>query len=106
FSSRRRYTRFSRDWSSDVCSSDLKLLVRGGRGPQIPVPIQTERKLHIRPPVAAQHLKRRLGLLLSNALGGLGPLQVAAGPLHLEIGRASCRGRVEMSGAAAETDKE
>src|SRR5690606_40825195 len=27
FSSRRRHTRFSRDWSSDVCSSDLKGLV-------------------------------------------------------------------------------
>src|SRR5690606_8976948 len=26
FSSRRRHTRFSRDWSSDVCSSDLKLI--------------------------------------------------------------------------------
>src|SRR5690606_40094690 len=26
FSSRRRHTRFSRDWSSDVCSSDLKIL--------------------------------------------------------------------------------
>src|SRR5690606_40663978 len=26
FSSRRRHTRFSRDWSSDVCSSDLKYL--------------------------------------------------------------------------------
>src|SRR5690606_40284262 len=25
FSSRRRHTRFSRDWSSDVCSSDLPL---------------------------------------------------------------------------------
>src|SRR5690606_40041418 len=29
FSSRRRHTRFSRDWSSDVCSSDLH---RGHRG--------------------------------------------------------------------------
>src|SRR5690606_40332522 len=28
FSSRRRHTRFSRDWSSDVCSSDLFDLVR------------------------------------------------------------------------------
>src|SRR5271165_7224850 len=28
FSSRRRHTRFSRDWSSDVCSSDLKGKVR------------------------------------------------------------------------------
>src|SRR5690606_40517060 len=27
FSSRRRHTRFSRDWSSDVCSSDLRVLV-------------------------------------------------------------------------------
>src|SRR5690606_27269341 len=26
FSSRRRHTRFSRDWSSDVCSSDLPLV--------------------------------------------------------------------------------
>src|SRR5690606_40618213 len=27
FSSRRRHTRFSRDWSSDVCSSDLKSIL-------------------------------------------------------------------------------
>src|SRR5690606_40020789 len=26
FSSRRRHTRFSRDWSSDVCSSDLQII--------------------------------------------------------------------------------
>src|SRR5690606_41052755 len=33
-SSRRRHTRFSRDWSSDVCSSDLKLAyVMAPRGP-------------------------------------------------------------------------
>src|SRR5690606_39591276 len=29
FSSRRRHTRFSRDWSSDVCSSDLDGLEGG-----------------------------------------------------------------------------
>src|SRR5690606_41145193 len=29
FSSRRRHTRFSRDWSSDVCSSDLIVGVVG-----------------------------------------------------------------------------
>src|SRR5690606_41037728 len=28
FSSRRRHTRFSRDWSSDVCSSDLGFIPR------------------------------------------------------------------------------
>src|SRR5256885_8317829 len=30
FSSRRRHTRLQGDWSSDVCSSDLALAVRGG----------------------------------------------------------------------------
>src|SRR5690606_40310196 len=29
FSSRRRHTRFSRDWSSDVCSSDLCVTIAG-----------------------------------------------------------------------------
>src|SRR5690606_39546265 len=29
FSSRRRHTRFSRDWSSDVCSSDLDVHAGG-----------------------------------------------------------------------------
>src|SRR5690606_33749521 len=37
FSSRRRHTRFPRDWSSDVCSSDLMLgiafLVKAGMWP-------------------------------------------------------------------------
>src|SRR5207302_5728132 len=32
FSSRRRHTRFSRDWSSDVCSSDLSELILGQDG--------------------------------------------------------------------------
>src|SRR5476651_2589027 len=32
FSSRRRHTRYWRDWSSDVCSSDLHLARRGFRG--------------------------------------------------------------------------
>src|SRR5207302_6446601 len=38
FSSRRRHTRFSRDWSSDVCSSDLRLRKRL---PHVPVVTQT-----------------------------------------------------------------
>src|SRR5215510_13212723 len=32
FSSRRRHTRWPRDWSSDVCSSDLLLFTRGVGG--------------------------------------------------------------------------
>src|SRR5690606_10270560 len=51
FSSRRRHTRFSRDWSSDVCSSDLtrqrhpqeSVLIRGGRL----VRLDGERKPHL-----------------------------------------------------------
>src|SRR5207302_7456941 len=35
FSSRRRHTRFSRDWSSDVCSSDLEALQRVGLDPSL-----------------------------------------------------------------------
>src|SRR5688572_7978490 len=30
FSSRRRHTRFDCDWSSDVCSSDLRMIVNNG----------------------------------------------------------------------------
>src|SRR5690606_39768537 len=30
FASRRRHTKFSRDWSSDVCSSDLTIYRLGG----------------------------------------------------------------------------
>src|SRR4249919_1791983 len=32
FSSRRRHTRFSRDWSSDVCSSDLEHVMTTRKG--------------------------------------------------------------------------
>src|SRR5690606_41078403 len=38
FSSRRRHTRFSRDWSSDVCSSDL---VGAGSHPEL-IRVQVE----------------------------------------------------------------
>src|SRR5690606_24825545 len=38
FSSRRRHTRFSRDWSSDVCSSDLKIKNSGASWIQIDEP--------------------------------------------------------------------
>src|SRR5690606_39426673 len=40
FSSRRRHTRFSRDWSSDVCSSDLigrSLLPMSSRSLYLPI---------------------------------------------------------------------
>src|SRR5690606_40615780 len=42
FSSRRRHTRFSRDWSSDVCSSDLEKLDRLGDQSQAALTVATE----------------------------------------------------------------
>src|SRR5690606_39586264 len=46
FSSRRRHTRFSRDWSSDVCSSDLAAGAQRGLLPEtktkeMPMKLQT-----------------------------------------------------------------
>src|SRR5256884_6952714 len=44
FSSRRRHTRCSRDWSSDVCSSDLVLFgASEWRSPADPKPIRLDR---------------------------------------------------------------
>src|SRR5690606_40134706 len=39
FSSRRRHTRFSRDWSSDVCSSDLQVTALLTLMSPLPVPL-------------------------------------------------------------------
>src|SRR5690606_24788735 len=39
FSSRRRHTRFSRDWSSDVCSSDLSPSARVSLADDLPPPM-------------------------------------------------------------------
>src|SRR5207253_4851846 len=38
FSSRRRHTRWPRDWSSDVCSSDLYCLLRSARAGEAILP--------------------------------------------------------------------
>src|SRR5207302_8133375 len=77
FSSRRRHTRFSRDWSSDVCSSDL--------GPGHGVgrtfcegrdPAQVGGR--VLPPERSREVD-----------------ELAGGEAHAEIGRASCRERAE-----------
>src|SRR2546429_3390302 len=84
FSSRRRHTRCSRDWSSDVCSSDLGGLPRGFGM------IDADGTLH------------GVGTLLpSSMLPGRAPegralvTAICGGARHPEqIGRASCRERV------------
>src|SRR5690606_40788249 len=87
FSSRRRHTRFSRDWSSDVCSSDLvefnnhHLVVR----PQL-----IDEGDSGRPDLIDLVLRRRACIQKKN-----GRERLFGGAE--EIGRASCRERVEVS---------
>src|SRR5690625_7512093 len=73
FSSRRRHTRWPRDWSSDVCSSDLDQLAR--QAPDWSEVTARARAWQAEPYVAV--VLRRAHALLSTPLP--------------EIGRASCR---------------
>src|SRR5690606_41003556 len=68
FSSRRRHTSFSRDWSSDVCSSDLRDAIRASGG----------KAMIVHADVGDEAL-------------------VEAAFAAVKIGRASCRERVETS---------
>src|SRR5690348_18036118 len=86
FSSRRRHTRWTGDWSSDVCSSDLKARIR----------------------VAREHGVESFDPGLSGGIDEIGkrvlPEKIAAekdvgvgnedDSIAAEIGRASCRERV------------
>src|SRR5690606_35907146 len=60
FSSRRRHTRFSRDWSSDVCSSDLRVQGRRVDVPDLHRVAAAGRKLRRDP--AERHARHRAGL--------------------------------------------
>src|SRR5699024_11780560 len=87
FSSRRRHTSSKRDWSSDVCSSDL---VRGRIGP-----ITADEQ------IAPQRRLEDVRLLRAprDASGDvLRRESRRVAPVDDEIGRASCRESVSMSG--------
>src|SRR5690606_40379458 len=93
FSSRRRHTRFSRDWSSDVCSSDLLGIV----------PAELEHLI-----VPEMRLRLRGNGLEKKDLAMLDVLATAdwERPLYVnntslaqfKIGRASCRDSEVTSG--------
>src|SRR5690606_40508415 len=98
FSSRRRHTSFSRDWSSDVCSSDLDASYIEPDFRAFPLrrhraEAHTGRAWSAR---AAYHGGGRAGLTEA----GIHFLE-AQGPKGIQIGRASCRERVWMSVAPA-----
>src|SRR3712207_7141810 len=84
FSSRRRHTRYWRDWSSDVCSSDLTGVLFAARGVGA-----------LLGPIVGRQVIARNERYLWSVLGtwmvvfAVGYMALAA-----EIGRASCRERV------------
>src|SRR2546429_2319622 len=90
FSSRRRHTRCSRDWSSDVCSSDLNLLK--------PAMDRIDAQMAsgggvIGIPSGFHDLDR-----MTNGFKAA-DLAIIAGRPSMEIGRASCRERgVDLGG--------
>src|SRR5262249_58013012 len=104
FSSRRRHTRLVSDWSSDVCSSDL-LIVLSGREDDVELVNRSLRD--------GGHPVRCLWVAKVDALSGaldehepellcFFPDSLAA---PIQIGRASCRERGEGPGAAASLKK-
>src|SRR5690606_41005971 len=100
--SRRRHTGFSRDWSSDVCSSDLIAAT--------PTPAPAAGPLGSGP-----QLERRAGALAGSVRDGLSQgslrLHESGGRVMAQlvfdvaradqIGRATRRGRVEVQGGGA-----
>src|SRR5690606_40371506 len=91
FSSRRRHTRFSRDWSSDVCSSDLELdifflinALSSGFAILLAEFLTLSGKFSVDRPEAFGFLRSK-----AKPFGDVG----GAGSVN-KIGRASCRGRV------------
>src|SRR5207245_8523176 len=93
---RRRHTRCYRDWSSDVCSSDLILVIGLGGA----VERRLEKHLvHVELDVGAEQVEndpddlRMVGILLEDRIVARDVPELADAILHGKIGRASCRGR-------------
>src|SRR2546430_10609476 len=95
FSSRRRHTRFDCDWSSDVCSSDLDAGLHQDEIDAETTPLRNPEAYQytIDPGDVAEVWRR--GSVVSSWLMDL----------TAEIGRASGRGRGEISGGAVSLKK-
>src|SRR5256886_8240313 len=96
FSSRRRHTRFDCDWSSDVCSSDL-IATLGDLDQNSAKFSLSDRQVPIR--VSLLEESRKSLTTLENL-----PVPTAGGGT-VQIGRAACRGRGEISGGAGSFKK-
>src|SRR5206468_11733567 len=92
FSSRRRHTRSDRDWSSDVCSSDL---------PRVLIELQPDgrlRRTQLRTFFRGHVSKLELGYRWGERKHRSNYQPVCKAPWDEEIGRASCREGVWMWG--------
>src|SRR5690606_39468476 len=87
FSSRRRHTRFSRDWSSDVCSSDL---LREW------VAEQTLEMVRVDQSEGLLGRDEKIIAMAKDAAALAQDLEDRADAAGQEIGRASCREGVQM----------
>src|SRR5207245_6154816 len=103
FSSRRRHTICYRDWSSDVCSSDLWGLVLCGVALAGCVfQVLSGREGWLRPLIGAALCGLMCGLL---AWASTVALPRAEAARRTQIGRASCRERGESSGVDVEREE-
>src|SRR5262249_56457563 len=89
FSSRRRHTRLVSDWSSDVCSSDLALVIMNSE-------------------TAKQRNVRSMARVLAHAVTGVDPMVMGIGPIsavtkvlqraNLSIGQVDLRSEERRGG--------
>src|SRR5690606_40891337 len=93
FSSRRRHTRFSRDWSSDVCSSDLRVLVHAESRSVVRHPVEAEEAQEADLEVVGVPLLQAHHLAARDLPGHVGGTQVAeARSEERRVGK-ECRSR-------------
>src|SRR5207249_6667364 len=92
FSSRRRHTRLKRDWSSDVCSSDL-----GIRGADAGVAELTRPVIQPGSPGPPRRASPSLDPSYDDRLGRSRALPNRDTARVSKIGRASCRERAEVA---------
>src|SRR5205814_7417645 len=93
FSSRRRHTRCLSDWSSDVCSSDLKKASTRSSCRVMSCGV---------PRLVSVEKKRRWRSPLAKSMDRNGAVEMSRSS---EIGRASCRERVEIEVVAGTANK-
>src|SRR5688572_31937196 len=90
FSSRRRHTRFDCDWSSDVCSSDLNTLYSIGY----------LKKLNSFMNLITLYILNKLSKnIIVVFVWSYFDCKTKIDEMYIEIGRASCRERMKISGS-------